>query len=205
MTLIQFLITYFLFVGLGTLTVSGWFFITRGREEKLPDGSIQKKGKIFKGWYFYFTRIESVSRIFYSGAELEKLYCEYLSLFPKNDYGIIKSEGNEYLIIEKKDADFSDLFIKFGKKFVKTESIIRFYEEKNNYRFPEWIRDPLAVCATCFSSIYGSIFYWSVITLSCDAKLFSWAANATAAVVFFWVFFCMSLAVLNTAIAKKFN
>ena len=54
MTLIQFLITYFFFVGLGTLTVSGWFFITRGREEKLPDGSIQKKtvNTILLAWLF---------------------------------------------------------------------------------------------------------------------------------------------------------
>ncbi len=78
------------------------------------------------------------------------------------------------------------------------------YKVYTNYVFPEIIRTPLAECATCFSSIYGSIFYWSAVALI-EQKLFNWSNIPWLAAIFFWGVFCFSLSVLNTALAKRFN
>lgn len=212
MQFFQFIQLYLCLLVAGTLAVTGWFFITRGRKEQLPNGEISYKGKIFKGWYFFFTKTNGKKRIYYTGIQLEQLHNQYLIDFPDNPFSFTV-DGNSFLINtetsfrERRLKDFIDnkarVEIALGAKALVKGHNISFYKEYDDYVWPEYIRDPLAMCCTCFASIYGSIFYWGVISMS--NGLFDWTENVVTAKVFFWISFCLSLAVLNTALAKKFN
>ena len=212
MNFIQFLICYFIIVLLGSLAVTGWFFITRGTKEIQPDGTIKKKGKIFMGWYFFWTKTkESKKRIYYKGAALYTLVTEINDMSPVAF--LLLNTGNDSVSIRPSisTSELTKMLKVIGaveideqsqdEDFRVTEA--RFFKEEPIYVFPWWLRDPLAQCSTCFSSIYGSLFYWGLI-LNVPG-LFYWAPHVLIAKIFYWVTFCLSLSVLNTALAKKFN
>lgn len=208
MNFTTFLHNFLLITIIGTLAVTGWFFITRGSKELQPDGTYKEKGKIFKNWLFFWTKTKAENKkIFYKGFALQSVVDEINTNHPNlgltvrvfdyvhiNNDTIYRSENQIKNILAAagglKLADYS------GNTFTV-------YKDEVDFVFPWWVRDPLAVCATCFASIYGTIFYWGVILNV--PELFAWAPHIWFAKIFYWVAFCLSLAVLNTALAKKFN
>jgi hypothetical protein len=210
MELFTFIELFLILILIGTLTVTGWFFITRGRKEMLPDGTLISKGKIFKGWFFFWTRTKGKEVVFYKGDQIVQLYRLYQIEYPGNPYNL-HSGGNSFIVgIRDRDRylsllknDLPQIEERLGCKIDLKQEVLSLYKLYDRYVFPWWVRDPLAVCSTCFASIYGSIFYWSVILLAND--LFAWTEHIFFAKIFFWVAFCLSLAVCNTALAKKFN
>ncbi len=118
MNIIQFLQFFLIITTLGALSVTGWFFITRGDEEILPDGSGKKVGKIFKGWYFFWTKEKKPKhRIYYRGDELDKLIAELRSNFPSIDF---VKDGNGFIMAkagEKVDEFIDDDSKKMGDYF----------------------------------------------------------------------------------------
>lgn len=214
MSFIQFLVSYFLIVLLGSLAVTGWYFITRGTKEIQPDGTIKEKGKIFKGWLFFWNKTkQSKKRYYYSGKALYDLVTEINNMSPVAF--LLLNLGEERNTVKVQPSISSHELEKMLKQVGQVEAdeqeidldfritSVKFFKEEDVYVFPWWLRDPLAVCATCFASIYGSIFYWGLI-LNVPG-LFDWAPHTLFAKLFYWVAFCLSLSVLNTALAKKFN
>lgn len=212
MQLLQFMQFYMYFLVAGTLAVTGWYFITRGREEILPDGRVVRKGKVFMGWYFYWTKTKGKCNVYFIGEELQKLHKQYLVEFPNDPYGFF-IQDNVFIV----NKPFTDNDVKEMQKHIekietaldvkvllKNQQMLSFYKEYDKYVWPWWLRDPMAVCATCFASVYGTIFYWGVV-LVCGENLFAWTVNVLLAKILFWISFTFSLAVLNTALAKKFN
>jgi hypothetical protein len=218
LNIILFMVAYLLMLIIGTLTVAGWFFITRGSTEILPNNNLLRKGKIFKGWFFFWMQEKHErSRIYYTGAQLRILVNEFKSQLRDkyNECAVTVHDAS----IDLRDMDpnnrknmlaklEAELQIKFSFKGYtdegKTIASFSIYKEFIQYRFPEWVRHPLAQCATCFSSIYGSLFYWIVIHFLGE-DLYSWARLPILAMLFFWVVFCLSLSVSITAVAKKYN
>lgn len=213
MTIIQFLQFFLIITAFGTLAVTGWYFITRGDEETLPDGSKKRTGKIFMGWYFFWTKEKSrKKKIFYQGEQLQKLVAELRSNYLILDFD---TDGFHFTVTvqpgkEAAATDISSYINDIEKKWdIKIKGFnglkhFKAYKEYPEYVFPELVRTPLATCATCFSSIYGSIFYWGAVSLV-QQKLFDWSYIPWLAAVFFWGVFCFALSVLNTALAKSFN
>ncbi len=194
----------------GTLAVSGWYFITRGEKETLPDGTVKKTGKIFKDWYFFWTQTKGVKKIYYQNDQLFYLLMDYLSYYPANDYGLVPETGNKAslkfkneMFAKKFESDIEKIKTDLQVEVLLKGDYVSFYKEYDEYVYPEWVRMPLAECATCFASVYGSLFYWPVIWL--QHGLFRWSYHPNVAALFFWIVFCLSLSVLNTVIAKKFN
>lgn len=215
MTLIEFINLFIKLIVIGSLSVSGWFFSTRGQIEILPNGKKIKTGKIFKAWYFFWTKKKLYqSRAYYAPEQLKKLLIELRANFQK--YNFIQEKQTMFKIESVNDKEngvpYFDLV-----KFIDTvcdkwevcldgdnNKGFGVYKNYDEYVFPELVRMPLAQCATCFASVYGSIFYFGVIILS-GIDLFTWSTWPVPAMLFFWIVFCLALAVVNTAVAKKFN
>lgn len=197
-----FILSYLGLIAMGTLAVGGWFFVTRGWTTTLPNGSVKKQGKIFKGVYFYFMQERGTERIYYSGEELQKIADIIKAHLPE---AIIKVFPSTVIIQQQSIAEaVQSLCKQLGYEVLpKGDGYFAFYKEYPVYRFPEYIRDPLAKCATCFSSLYGSIFYWTAYLLIGD-YMFSWMRSGLAPLIF-WIIFCFSLAIPLTALAKKYN
>lgn len=212
MTLLEFMQFYMYFLVAGTLAVTGWYFITRGEKETMPDGRIHKKGKVFRDWYFFWTKTRGLKKVFYKGSELDLLWSRYKMEYgeenPFNfspDYNSwivpVTTENSNYLL-----HNIRGLEERLQVRAEIRKNVVSFYKEYDDFVFPAWVRDPLAQCATCFSSVYGSIFYWGVICLGNNKNyIFAWTEYVLLAKICFWIAFCFSLAVLNTALAKKFN
>lgn len=204
-----FILVFFAVIFLGSLAVTGWYFITRGEEKILEDGSKKRTGKVFKNWFFFWTKTKDVKRrVWYDEAHLFGLYSEIKGKFviTKNSYDI-NQIGDRFVITQPQKYYEEMRWIEnaFEVKFYDLGgNDYRVYKEYDDFVFPYWVRDPLAVCATCFSSIYGSIFYWILIALP-KAKVFGWAHIPWLAATCFWIAFCFSLSVINTALAKRFN
>lgn len=199
---------FIFFLVAGSLAVTGWFFITRGEEITLEDGSKKRNGKIFKNWYFFWTKQKPCKkRVFYDENHLALLVSEIEDKFYK-DYIMHIKRIEKMLVILQPQLFYNEMrWIEKAyqvKFFDKGNGHFSVYKEYPNYVFPYWVKDPLAVCATCFSSIYGSIFYWGLVALV-KKSLFAWSDSPALAAIFFWITFCFSLSVLNTALAKKFN
>lgn len=201
-----------LFVGIvafGTLAVTGWYFITRGEIKTREDGSKVKTGKVFRDWYFFWMRTRAEKkRIFFNEANLVELYLKIRDQYQSRElYHSITVEGRSlnFKTPEKFREERKWMEKAFDIKFFdQGGGLYSVYKEYDDFIFPAYVRDPLAQCATCFASIYGSAFYWLLIALV-KQNLFAWASVAWLAAVFFWITFCFSLAVLNTALAKRWN
>lgn len=205
MSTMYFLQTFTFMIIIGSLLVTGWFFITRGFEQIMPDGNIYRYGKVFKGWYFFWNKkkIEK-QKIYYTGKQLSELVVN----LQRNDALKIQLYGNAIRIGTGNGIDVENLYtssVSHGfKVFDKGDNVFALYKEYDDYVYPWWVRDPLANCATCFASLYGTIAYWTFIALSKES-LFYWSSHPVIASITFWVAFCLSIAVINTALAKKFN
>jgi hypothetical protein len=206
-----FLQSFLLIIIVGSIVVTGWFFITRGYEQVLEDGSIHRYGKIFKSWYFFWNKKWSEKeKIFYDKDHLRELYSHIdKKILPQFSlagiYLVVKEEG--LTRAWKQEFEYHHK-VKLFDAFNQGEGVYRVYKEYDDYVYPSWVRDPLASCATCFASIYGSLFYWLLIAfceVAGDVNLFAWCFIPKLAAVFFWICFCLCLAVVNTAIAKKYN
>lgn len=184
----------------------------------MPDGTVDKQGKVFKGWYFYWMKEKrGKKKIFFMGDQLDDLVRK-LNATKQAEFKVIGSYG---IIAYKRSYNpesagsevppplpnnvITDILLDMNIKFIdKGNTGVTAYNQYTEYRFPEYVRMPLAQCATCFASIYGSLFYW-IGMLVIDVKPFGWSSSPVIAMIFYWIVFCMSLAVINTALAKKYN
>lgn len=204
-----FLLVYAGFLIFGSLAVTGWYFITRGEIKVREDGSKVKTGKIFRDWYFFWTKMKpKKERVFLNEANLYELYLKIRDQYrAKELFAHIGVEGKSIVFVHSEKFNEERRWVEkaFEVKFYdQGGGMYSVYKEYDDFVFPAWVRDPLAVCATCFASVYGSLFYWPLVALV-KVELFSWATIPWLAAVLFWIAFCFSLSVLNTALAKRWN
>lgn len=203
------LLCYAGFLIFGSLAVTGWYFITRGEIKVREDGSKVKTGKIFRDWYFYWTKTKpNKEKVFLNEANLYELYLKIRDQYrAKELFAAISVEGTSLMFKSPEKFNEERRWIEKAftvKFFDKGGGMYAVYKEYDDFVFPAWVRDPLAVCATCSASVYGSIFYWLLIALV-DVDLFAWSSAPMWAAFAFWVAFCFTLSVLNTALAKAWN
>lgn len=204
-----FILVFFAVIFLGSLAVTGWYFITRGEEKLMEDGSKKRVGKVFKNWYFFWTKTKpQKKKVWFDEAHLFDLFVKIKPKFlvSRDVYDLVQ-EGVTFKIqqAQKWYEEMRWIENAFDVKFFdKGGGIYSVYKEYDDFVYPYWVRDPIAVCATCFSSVYGSIFYWVLVALP-KQSIFGWANTPWLAAVCFWIAFCFSLSVVNTALAKRFN
>ncbi len=197
----QFFISYVLMLISGSLFMTGWFAITRGRIEYTVDGEAFKTGKLFNGWHFFWTGGTEIS-VELKGEQLKsiwfKIYKELPSLSLNETATALYFNVGDFVIVKEK---IFHLEMMSGCKVFQHSSFIVLSKKVKKYNFPELLRDPISECPTCMASVYGSIYYWSVVLL--NNKIFEWATYPVAAALVFWVFFCIGCAFINTILAKK--
>lgn len=209
---------------IGSIFLCGFFDVTRGSEETLPDGKTKRNGKLFKGWYFFwFKKSPEPLTIFFAGSEFDKLYKNLVREFAMNGYslnGIVKNDG--YIIIPG-DLDVI-ILVNFCDKLkckfisganskdgidIPNQHIIRFYKEYPDYYYPEWIRDMMAGCITCSATVYGNIFFWLVYAIANNSILFStmfsWGDNYYLVLIGVWLSYYVGVSFVSTFLYKRFN
>jgi hypothetical protein len=217
MSILQFLMYFFGILYAGHYTIMGWYHITRGKEEVQEDGTIKRTGKLFKGWYFFWTQKHRAVEYKVVGRELDRFYDTFLVELTKlqdtYDFKFYNWPVDSCLeltggraTIERIEEVMAPLWSKDGMSYTVgmhgNGALVFFYKKKADYRFPLWLRDPLAQCPTCFASIYGTLFYLFAILLP-GVPLFCWSNHPILAGLFCWVVFCFSIAYLNTEAASK--
>jgi len=197
MNIQQFFLTYLILIFTGSFFIMGFYIITR------PD-------KILGTWSKFWEKIIRVDRFYYSGeALLLKYYylnhvCKQVGM--KIEAGVTIHDTIALKIKNGVSFTEDDKFSIRDFLFCETEVVeneIRFYVNEERYRFPEIIHKPLSSCPPCMASIFGSVFWWSVVYFQRNA--FFWAANQKICYFVYWIFFCISLAFINYFIAKKLN
>lgn len=205
MLFLIFISAYFLLMIVGSLSITGWYAITRGRIEYNAFGTPYRTGKIFKGWHFFWTqhKLEPQSL---EGKRLVDLYVK----MKDNNVNISGFDCalKQYLVFENLSlvdrcylqAKYDIMLIPFND-LNSSEYEVVVYEKI--FRFPELVRDPISECPTCLASVYGTIIWWSVQLLS-GFEMFSWAGDFIfIALILFWGMFCIGCAFLNTFFIKK--
>ncbi len=199
--MLTFLCVYSLMILLATGFCCGWFVVTRGQEYISPEGKVKRYGMLFKGWSLFWEQYQ-LEKVYYSKEEtlikygfLQKTRPDIAAKLTYNSFGVLWP-----------DKPISDVEI-FGmsdilacKVDVRKDGLHLFVEDPL-YTFPEWIRKPLSECVICFSSVYGSAFYWFVVLQA--NTLFSWSSKEILAKFGFWGIFCLILACANKYIAQK--
>lgn len=215
----EYFFIFFMLLIASSVLLNGWFAITRGWWQSYPDGTRQKKGKILRGWYFYWYQEHLMpKRYYYKGGKLETLARRF-AMYTTGRYQLRKEEG---LYVD--DVFFADIAVlqeELGIKFLiissstqpsmvdkdnKYRHSVAPYEEEPNYVFPWWVRYPLAGCITCFSSVYGTIVF-ALIHLLFGKQLlidFYWSVQLPiwSAMLLTWVVYTISLAWLTTVLWK---
>lgn len=209
-TIATFWITYFGFVAIATLVICGWYAATRGYIEELPDGTIEKHGKILKAWYFFWMQERAAKRIVrYNNNNLQEIV-DWISGYPtlvNNTYQLrgdkIKTSnqipGATIRLIEKK----------YSVKVIEdspTEYAV--YKEYEQYRFPWWLRDMMAGCITCHATVYGNIIFWILLLLTkysiLGQEMFCFLDLPWYGFIGTWIMYWLTLAFTCTAAWKKF-
>jgi len=203
----------------GAMFNVGWYVITRGEWQILPDGTKVYKGKIFKGWSkFWEQETETFSnKIYYHGGELRKLVIQIEAQMgmstqatsPDRKYSLVEGENSIWLPNTGTIAYFNDRWWVFGHNndvsmVIKKHGLgayVNFFKLKKTYRFPEWVRMPVSSCIFCYSSIYGSLFWWLNAIIS---NRLGWLANVDLNVfLVYWVPYCISLSFLSPFLWQK--
>ena len=152
---------------LTSLVIVGINLITSGKEITLPDGTKRYSGKLLYFIRRYFEQYELV-RIY-------KIDCLDIAskLNQSKSYRIYSDDG--VLILEKSAKKFATVeklrtfeleLEEISKMKVDTNEFndkyeFQFYINDKNYRFSDYVKDPIMFCLECMSSVWGSIAYWT--------------------------------------------
>ena len=212
MNFLPFFYTYFLHLLFGALCICGWFAITRGYLETMPDGKKKARGKILKGWYLYwFQEKRDAKLVYYKDEEFYKMYLQVNNA--TSTKLIVSVQGKNHLVVVGvintmwKYQVEQALGIKIITKSEGENTVVHFAKEYIQYRFPEWVRDVMAGCITCHSSWLGSICFWVPVAISSwwDIRLtYGFTGEFIFALLSTWVAYCVSLAFITTALWKKY-
>lgn len=210
MSLLIFLTTFLVYLVLAGLIVIGFYIITRGETSVQPDGTVRRKGKIFKGWSLFWERTTGMRQVYYCDSEL----VERLTWLKQYNMGLAQrfkiAEGHkslEFLTpLTSDDQNYirdvlqCKIVVNNSQQLAGTDACqyLFLYVEEPVYYYPEWLRFPLSQCPPCMASVGGSLLYWPVVIAS--GNFFSWCRDGYSPAllaVFFWILFCLALSAVN--------
>jgi hypothetical protein len=207
MTLLTFLAAFGLLLLIGPVIMVGWWAITRGRIEYTASGGAFRTGKLFNGWHFFWTRHTTATALL-QGPSLEtallKLNREFStelvldgeSACFHDPLGRVDYNG-DYRVRAACGAELVHFTERSGRQFWQLMGV------ELTYRFPEWVRDPVASCPTCFASVYGSLLYWTTVGVAGINTVFAWSSIPWFSALASWVCYCVGCAAGNTYLSKK--
>lgn len=216
--MVNFLLTWFLFLLASSVVITAFFCITRGYTETRPDGTERRYGKILKGYYFFWFRQKGKTQIQYVDDELANLIDRFKTWYnePVTMIGdIFKAKSVTTFTTTKNFLEVIPLLrYKFRVNFnIEAQTngtlIVSAYEDQPVYYFPEWLRTVMAGCITCTPTVYGNIIYW--VTIACFkesvlySSLFNCFNNVYVGVILVWLAYWISLAWLNTVLWNIYN
>jgi hypothetical protein len=203
---VNFFTVYFSLLLFGGMICCGIHAITRGQELEQPDGSKKRVGKIFKSWFFYWYKVSHYNHIFHTGAHLESIFQQFRNHY-KGKYEFYSGKKNA-MVVSPEFASLAPAIelaydVYLDCTYEGDRLIVQVAKKEPVYRFPWYVREPLAGCVTCYASAYGSIIFWLFCILSymgClgDACMYWSAAIDGIAIYFVWLSYCISLAYVNT-------
>lgn len=201
-------IVFILLLFTSGLFINGWFLVTRGREEVQPDNSIKRVGKVFMGWYFFWTKEKDTKKIYYQGKQLNCIV-EQMRQHTKEE---INLHGEARIVVMpsfKRDKLKLQTILEVCIDIEENEGgpyYATIYKEEPEYVFPEWIRDMMAECVTCHASFYGNIIFWTFVALCREYSLGNmgiWNDLSGNALITTWLAYWVSLAYVNTWVYQK--
>jgi hypothetical protein len=213
---LQFYTTFIALTFIGAFFITGWHGITRGSIKELPDGSTEKDGFIFKGWSLFWEKQTGITKIFYNADNVAQKLIQLKKALPslKNEIYVFGVKANNELLFKATPRFTPEeiarienaLTIKVymggdDKTSPSPAALYGFYQERINYRFPDWVRSPLSQCPKCMSSVYGSLIWWSFVFLQTGS--FAWTDSKIVSIFVYWVVYCVSLSCVNMIVYKK--
>lgn len=218
MTLISFFIAYLLFLLASSILITAFYCITRGYTEILPDGTVNKYGKILKGYYFFWFREKGKERYYYTDDELVTLTEQFTRYYrdsiswPGDPFqpGSIKSLICQASFTEAVPMLRKKLEVGFEVTPIDYNRVsVAVYQEYPLYVFPEWLRTVMAGCITCTPTVYGNIVFWTTVLLLrhdvLQHTLLAGFQNPVAGILLLWIAYWISLAWLNTVLWNIYN
>lgn len=226
--MIHYLTTLLLLYLVGGIVINGWFAVTRGQWKDEVDGTRTKEGALLKAWWFFFFKEKSETFRVYKDKEFYKVF-DLLTTQPKlnkfnirlaeTEYPLMGQEGlvaiidesafrprNQALIKEISGVTLSKFYPGSGFDLSQLSGTpITFLKEEPVYKFPEWIRTMMAGCITCFSSFYGSIFYWAAFLLIGRGWFYGVTDYPMVLLFTTWIAYMLGLAYVNTYLWKRIN
>jgi hypothetical protein len=202
--MLEFLITYLLLIISGSFFTLGWYVITRGYYFLNPDGTKEVAGEIFGFWERFFEDVKGYKKINYSGDQLIEKAAYLFQAKPSFRVKImLVPENTSFTINTPLTAEERKVIEDITGTKTRDNGYLYLYNDYPEYRFPDWFRKPISGCYKCFASIYGSIIYFIINSMS--GHIFDWASSPTATMWLMWPAYCISIAFLNTAIGSKYK
>lgn len=195
MPIIYFFILWLLLLIIGGGAINGFYNITRGEYEDLVDGTRRQRGKIFKGWYFFWFKEKEENQLTqYKGKYLIGIYNQIQNICTEAKISVFTTR----LVVEKPMIDMtSHLEDKLNIKIViekeqfggRDNYYMYIYKSEPAYVFPDWVRTVLAGCITCFSSVYGSIVFFTFHMLAYSKLnyIYAWSDYFYPAFIVTWI------------------
>lgn len=186
---------------INSLMIRGLHLILQGRTEIRPDGKKVYHGKIGYPIRAFFDQY-TIEKVFYTDGEFLKLVKKFQESFPHIQFigrcinGITTNEIQLQNFQVNKVAIENVLMCKMEIEFVDKGGRITFYKEYNKYLFSEKFRDVFYGCPPCMSTVYGTIFYWTVMIYILD---FLYSQQLFV----IWIGYWLALAYTNFLIEKK--
>lgn len=165
---------YIGFLFIQSLIILGIKISAHGETKILPDGSEQNSSMILYPLQKFLLQ-HKMRKVFYSGAEFEKLWTplkhKYMNLLPgsinvtNGNISFDNEEDNEVMkklcFVFERDYELQSEFD--GKSF-------RFYKEFVQFRFSKYVRMPIIQCIKCMSSFWSIFFTFTPVMV----YLFGW-------------------------------
>lgn len=207
MNIPSFILFYCILLLIGTLAITGFYIVTRGERNVLPDGRIRLTGKIFKRWSLFWERTTGVQRLYFQNDRLKEKYkwlCDYNSFLAAKLE--ISADSNRLEISGQQDVTPEDLgyirdMLMCDVHLDRAGRSLSLSVDEPIYYFPEWLRFPLSQCPPCMASVGGSLIYWSLIFL--PQYPYAWSSSPEIAYFLFWLLYMLSLAALNKLVYNQ--
>lgn len=212
------LLSLFLLILLASLVTNGIYAATRGEYKTEEDGTICKNGKIFRFWYFYWMQFKGYRDVYFNDDNVRRLWYNMRQMVGHENIQIQSAVTGDFLAIKGNAlhvlATITNLQgVKFKLENTNTEWVAAYpYKQYKNYKFPWWIRDAMAGCITCFTSVYGTGIYllimWRVSRETlCNTLWRAFPCDTMSDLVIngiiTWFLYWMALAFVNTVLWKR--
>lgn len=204
MSILQFLLTFSILSILGSLSIYGFYTVSRGQWELTPDGKYKKTGMIFKYWSLFWEQYRKKEKVYYQGDALMEKFYLLKKIHPQIVDGRLQFDnskiwGHSGNIIKK-----SDVFL-FEQTLLcditqHEDGSLSLSAEEPVYDWPDWVQKPLSSCPTCLAGPYGTAIW--LIFLKLQRGAFLWTDEPILAKVCFGVIFLLTLSTLNSWLSK---